>query len=210
MTPFQRPQPGPLPRRRAVVDHLRRIEPRRVLSRLTIGIVLLTLLDVGLEWRATVAGLGTTTSVATVARDTPAGTEIGPEDVRIVQWPAALVPTGAVTTSPGGAVARADLVAGEVLVAHRLYPSAAGTGADDRLVTLPIPSAPPPVRAGSRVELYGIRVVGDAVATPATRLTVGVVIEITDAAIAVAVPETAVPIVLEHLAFGVVDVIAFP
>lgn len=168
------------------------------------------MVDVGLEWRSTVDGLGTTTSVVSVRRDVAAGSSLGPDDVQVVEWPKALLPDGFVSTLPAGAVARSDLVAGEVLVGRRLFPTDSGLEAGERLVTLPVPTAPPPVHAGSLVELYGIRSLGDDHATQATRLTTGVVVELTDSSLAIAVPEAAVPIVLDHLAFGVVDVVAVP
>lgn len=210
MTRFQRPNVGPVPRRQAVADHLRRLEPRRVLARLLIGVGLVAMIDVGLEWRSTVDGLGTTIQVVSVRRDVPAGRALGPDDVHIVDWPFALAPDDFVSRLPPEAIARTDLVVGEVLVSSRLFPTGNGLRAGDRLVTVPMPAAPPPVHAGSRIELYGIRSLGGDVTTRASRLTVGIVVDVTDVAIAVAVPESAVPVVLDHLAFGVVDLVEVP
>ena len=210
MPHLRRPSAGPLPRRRAAADLIRRLEPRRVAVRALIGLLALVAVSVALDWRATIADLGARVPVVVMLRDVPAGNDITEADVEVAEWPRALVPNGAVLQIEPDAVARTDLVAGEVLVGRRLLPGPDGLRTDQRLVTLPVPTAPPPVVPGSTVDLYGIRSLGDGIATPATRLTTGTVIDAGDERISVAVAEASVPIVLEHVALGVVDVVIRP
>lgn len=210
MSRLLRPTAEPLSRRRAFVDYLRRLEPRRVVTRLAVGITIVVAMDVGLSWRATVSDLGVTERVATVQRDVPAGSIIGNTDVAIVAWPRGLVPSGALDRSPVGAIARADLVAGEILVEQRLFPRPDGVGVGERIVTVPVPIAPPPLTTGTPVELFGILGFDDGFTSGSTRLAVGVVLSVDEQSIAVAVSESAVPVVLEHIAFGVVDVVIRP
>lgn len=205
-----RPTAGPLPHRRAIVARFRRLEPRRVLRRLVIGFAALAAIEVGVEWRSTIDALGTTVAVATVQRDVPAGTALGPADIALADWPSGLVPEGASRRLPIGATARSDLVAGEALVDQRLFPDPAGLDAGDRLVTVPITSTPGPLGAGTPVELYGIRPLGDGLTSGSTRLAIGIVVEVFDQSAAIAVAESAVPVVLDHLALGVVDIVVRP
>lgn len=210
MHEFSRPLAGPLPRRRAIVARFRRLEPRRVLLRLAIGLMVLAFIEVGLQWRSTIDALGTTVKVATVQRDVPAGSVLGRSDIALVDWPAGLVPIGAISHLPFGATARSDLAAGEALMEQRLFPDPTGLDVGDRLVSIPDSTVPPTLMAGTRVELYGIRSLGDGVTTASTRLTDGVVVETSDEIVAVAVARSAVPVVLDHLAHGVVDIVVRP
>ena len=164
----------------------------------------------GAGWKATIDGLGTTATVITVRRDVEAGSVLSADDVDTARWPIALIPDRAVQSNPVGLTVRADLVSGEVLVHSRLFPTPDGLDAGHRLVPLPLPLAPPPLSPGTSVELFGIRSLGDGLTTASTELTGGVVVHIDDQSIGIAIGEAAVPIVLEHVAFGVVDVIVVP
>jgi Flp pilus assembly protein CpaB len=205
-----RPPAGPLPRRDAVVARFRRLEPRRVLLRLAIGLTAVAAIDVALEWRSTMNGLGTTVDVVIVQRDVAAGSVLGPADVELRSWPVGLLPDGASGHLRVGATARSDLFAGEVLVDDRLFPDPSGLEPGERLVSLPLSSGSAALEPGGRVELYGIQSLGDGITTSSARLATGIVVSMSDQYVAVAIAEAAVPIVLEHLALGVVDIVGRP
>jgi pilus assembly protein CpaB len=101
---------------------------------------------------------GTARSVVVAVRDLPAGHRVEPGDVRRQSWPAALVPTGALSSLDDGVVVAAPVVAGEPVVRSRLGraragPVAAALAPGRRAVTLPVGDAPPPVAVGDRVDL---------------------------------------------------------
>jgi pilus assembly protein CpaB len=90
--------------------------------------------------------------VAVAEVDLAAGDLAGPETVELRPWPAALVPTGALSTVPDGQVVSQAILAGEPVVAARL-------GADHLVPpgsrALALPSGPGAlgVRVGDRVDL---------------------------------------------------------
>ena len=210
MHQFSRPPAGPLPRRQAIMARLRHLEPRRVLLRLVIGLMALAVVDVGLHWRSTIEALGTTVTVATVQREVPAGSVLGHDDIALVDWPAGLVPIGAARHLPIGATVRSDLATGEALIERRLFPDQDGLDIGDRLVTVPLSMAPARLTIGARVELYGIRTLGDTVTTGSARLTTGLVVETSEEFASIAVTEAAVPVLLDHMAHGVIDIVVRP
>lgn len=137
--------------------------------------------------------LGTTTAVAVLTTDIAAGSQLGAGDVTVAEWPVAMVPDGAVTEPPVGATVRADVYAGEVLVAARLATTGStGAGAlvppGHRGVAVPTDGAALPVRPGDVVDVIAsfdpLAVDGDPVAVVARS---GTVIAVDERAVTVAV-----------------------
>ena len=210
MPRLQRPTVEPLPLRQAFVARLRRLDGRTTLRRAVVGAAILLLVNLGLSWKTTIDGLGQRREVPTMLRGVPAGAVITADDVTMADWPIDLLPAGSTQRLPIGEIASSDLVAGEVVIAGRLFPTSEGLAPDDRLVTIPQPLASPPAARGTAVELYGILAVGDGFTTPATLLTSGVVFRVTETSLAVVIGGADVPIVIEHLAFGTIDVVIRP
>jgi Flp pilus assembly protein CpaB len=90
--------------------------------------------------------------VVVAAVDLAAGAMAGPETVELRPWPAALVPTGALTTVPDGQVVSQAILAGEPVVEARL--GAEGL-VPPRSRALALPTGPGAlgVRVGDRVDL---------------------------------------------------------
>ena len=210
MSRWQRPQPAPIPKRQAFTDRLRRIDPRVAVRWMLVGSILLLLTQLGWQWRTATVALGQQQTVMIVRSPIAAGSMLTDADIERARWPVALTPEGALPSLPAGAITSVDLVAGEVVVSSRLFPSADGLDVDERMVTIPQPLAPPPVRRGSVVELFGIMPLGDGITTPATRLTFGMVVEVTESAISIAVEASSVPTVIEHATLGTVEVVLMP
>jgi len=102
------------------------------------------------------AGPGVDAVVA--ARDLPAGTVIGPDDVRLAQLPAVYLPPHAVT-SPAAAIGKVSggvVLAGEVLVDTRLGASrfAVAVEPGNVAVTVGFASVPDGVTPADRVDAY--------------------------------------------------------
>lgn len=210
MTEWHRPPHTPIPKRQALTDGIRRIDPRTAARRIFVASLLVLLSQLGWQWRSATVALGERHHVTVITNPIAAGSAVTAEDTESRAWPIGLTPDGALSSLPGNAVAAVDLVAGEVLVADRLFPSANGLATDERMVTIAQPLAPPPVQRGSNVELFGILPLGDGLTTPATRLTRGTVIDVSDASISIAVQASAVPSVVEHAALGTVEVVILP
>ncbi|HEY8059209.1 MAG TPA: SAF domain-containing protein [Acidimicrobiales bacterium] len=116
---------------------------------LSVGVVL----ESGLSRaQADARRFGEPVRVVVAAVDLAAGAMAGPETVELRPWPAALVPTGALTTVPDGLVVSQAILAGEPVVEARL-------GADrlvppgSRAQALPTGPGALGVRAGDRVDL---------------------------------------------------------
>lgn len=210
MTRWQRPSLTPVPLRQAVADRVRRIDPRRAARLLLVAMLAALLAQLGWQWRSTTAELGQRRAVVVVNRPIRTGEAISTADIDIEAWPVGLTPDDAIDVLPVDAIAAVDLVAGEVLIGRRILPTPDGLDASQRLVTIDQPLAPPPVVPGSRVELFGILPIGDGLTSPATRLAEGTVIVVSDTAISIAVDISAVPTIVEHTAFGSVDVVISP
>lgn len=158
------------------------------------------------------AGWGATEAVVVVEHARQAGDELRPGDVTIAERPRAMVPSGALDALPSGAVLRADVVAGEVLVADRLAPAgltgvAAMLPPGTRAVAIPAEAGlRPPLAPGDRVDVLvalpaeaaGEGPPGFAVATGA------LVVAVDDAGATVAVPRDAAPRVAVALGQGAV------
>lgn len=210
MSRWQRPPLTPVPWRQALEDKIRRTDPRILTKRLLIVMLLLLFAQLGWQWRTTTLALGQRQTLVVMERSVSAGSVLGPDDTRLEAWPVGLAPDGALSALPDNAVASTDLVAGEVLVAQRLFPTENGLSDDEMLITIPQPLAPPPVERGSMVDLFGILPIGDGLTSPATRLATGTVMTVTDSAISVAVPVAVVPTIIEYSAIGVIDVAIRP
>lgn len=207
MTRWERPSLTPVPWRQAAADRIRRTDPRRFARHLLVAMLALLLAQLGWQWRSTTAELGQRRSLVVMERAISAGESVMPDDVRVVPWPIGLAPNGAATGLPPDAIAATDLVAGEVLVDARLFPTSNGLAAGELLVTIPQPLAPPPVSRGSRIDLFGILPIGEGLTSPAHRLATGTVVVVTESAISVAVDESAVPSIIEHITLGTIEVV---
>ena len=210
MSRWQRPSAAPLSRRRAIVDRIRRTDPTRVAKRLLAVMGVAVLAQLGWQWRVTTTDLGQREHVVVMNNRVLAGATVTEQDVQIVAWPTGLTPAGAARSLPPGSVAADDLFEGEVLLTQRLFPTSGGLDADQRLVTISQPLAPPPLAQGTDVELFGVLPIGDGFTTPATRLAVGTVTNVTDTSISVAVAAQAVPTIIEHATLGTVEVVVRP
>jgi Flp pilus assembly protein CpaB len=158
------------------------------------------------------AGWGATEAVVVVEHARRAGDELRPGDVTVVERPRAMVPADALEALPPGAALRADVVAGEVLVASRLAPSgltgvAAMLPPGTRAVAIPTEAGlTPPLAPGDRVDVLvalpaeaaGDGPPGFAVATGA------LVVAVDDAGATVAVPRDTAPRVAVALGQGAV------
>lgn len=210
MSRLQRPSLAPLPWRQAVTDRIRRTDPRVLAKRLLAAMLALLLAQLGWQWRATTMDLGQRQTLVVMEQAVASGQPVHAADVQLVPWPVGLAPQGAATALPPNAVAATDLVAGEVLIGDRLFPTADGIDAGELLVTIAQPLAAPPVERGSHVELYGILPIGDGLTSTATRLATGTVIVVTETAVSIAVTASAVPTIVEHSTLGTVDIVIRP
>jgi Flp pilus assembly protein CpaB len=102
---------------------------------------------------------GASQTVLVARRDLPAGSPIDADDVEAVARPRALVPRGALRQLPGGQVASAAIVAGEVVVGSRLAPLgltglSATLPSSSRAVAVPVDvGLAPPLQVGDRVDV---------------------------------------------------------
>lgn len=157
-----RPKPRP-PRRRSPVRPLLAIRRRprlwwalTALAALALGVAVASIVA---DAERTRARWGTPEAVVVARHDLPPGRSIGEDDVEVVERPRALIPSGALRQLPGGQVASAAIVAGEVLVASRLAPLgltglAASLPASSRAVAIPVDvGLAPPLRVGDHVDV---------------------------------------------------------
>lgn len=105
---------------------------------------------------------------------------------------------------------REPIVAGEAVIDRRLFPSDSLVGRGERQITLPQPLAPPPVAVGDHVELYGMLPPDNPFVTAPRLLTSAIVVAFDEVGISVAVPESAVADVIEHLVLGVIEIVQAP
>ena len=131
---------------------------------------------------------GVSETVAVVVAPVGAGQQLDGA-VELVERPGAMVPDGAVTELPSGAIAAVDLVVGEVLLRERLV----GDGVTSRpagtvAVTVDIDGDAALVETGDLVDLWSI----DVATLTSVRVVAGVVVlGRADEALTVAVPESA-------------------
>jgi len=142
----------------------RRVARRRVVA-LVVAIAVTVAVARVIDTAArSVAQWGPTAPVMVAAAPLPAGTLLEPGNVRTVQWPARLVPDGALTTADGRRTSR-TVAAGAPLTAADLADAdrgalAARMPAGTVGVTVPRGAAPAPVRAGDRVDVLGVAASG--------------------------------------------------
>jgi len=147
------------------------------------------------------AAWGSTISVLVVTDDLAAGDRLDPSNTKVVGRPEPLVPDGALMSLPPDARAAAAMYAGEVVREERL----ASTGASaltarlppgSRAMAIPVePGTTPPVVVGDLVEVL-VALGPDAAGggPPGFALATGVpVIDVTDAAITIAVGDDVAP-----------------
>jgi len=155
---------------------------------------------------------GEAVPVVVVQRARAAGETLASGDVAVEDRPAAVVPDGALRELEPGAVLRADVIAGEVLVAERL--AGAGTSgpvarmpAGTRAVAVPAePGMVPPVQPGDHVDVLAVTAL-DASGTGARGQVLvarALVVAADERTVTVAVPERDAPRVASALAVGAV------
>lgn len=175
------------------------------------AVALLAALHVGRldeEAAARRAAWGAATVVVVATADLDPGAVIGPDDVRLDRWPAAVVAPGAVTEPPVGRTVVAPILAGEAVAARRLAPEGLGAVAallPDGARAVAIPTGGgygldvPPVAVGDRVD-----VLATADGPAAVLARAALVVHVGETATTVAVPETDLPAVTEALTRGTV------
>jgi Flp pilus assembly protein CpaB len=158
--------------------------------------------------RAERARWGHSRTVLVVTENVRAGGPVSAAVVERREMPDAVVPVDAVTDLPKGAVARDDLVVGEVLAARRL---ATGGGAiagrlrdGERAVTVSRPDSAPPAEVNDAVDLYGT------VEAEVDLAGSGRVIAVHDHDVTVAVPASQVRRVVAAMAHGTITVATRP
>lgn len=157
------------------------------------------------------AAWGTPRSVVIVTRDLLAGTELDGSNTDVVDRPAAVVPEGALATRPEGRT-RLPVLAGEVLLDAHLAP--AGTSAlvarlpvGARAVAIPAePGTTPGVTIGDAVDVL-VALAPDAAGSGPPGFAVArraLVVDVTDAAVTVAVRPDEAPRIAVALGQGAV------
>lgn len=141
---------GARPARRALL--------RRAAALLVCGAVCVSVVQRVQDAERTRVRWGTTTQLLVARRDLPPGWAIGPDDVRRVEWPTALMPSGALDEVPTGARLRAPMAHGEALVAHRVDGSDRGEWAamltpEQVAIQLPLSAPLPGAAAGDLVDV---------------------------------------------------------
>jgi SAF domain-containing protein len=144
----------------------RRALARPAVRRLLVGFVALAtgLTVVSLVRSAEAARLrwGETRPVAVATHDLAIGDPLGAGAAEVRRLPAALVPAGALSAPPVGALVRQPIAAGEALVGSRLAPggltgAAALVPPGSRAVAVPLAPVPaPPLAVGDLVDLLAV------------------------------------------------------
>jgi len=159
---------------------------------------------------------GETRPVVVARRDLRAGEVVHTVDVVARDWPAAVVPPGALSDAPVGRALRADVVAGEALVAPRVAgagtPGAAAVVPDGWRAIAVVPGAVPELAAGAVVDVYAI---GDPTADAGEQRSTRVasearVLAVDDGTVTIAVPEALVARVTSAAATGAVSLALVP
>lgn len=155
---------------------------------------------------------GVTAQVLVARRHLAPGDLVRSRDVRLVARPVALIPSSALRSLPRGAVARAAMPAGEVIIAERLAPTglrgvAALLPAGTRAVAIPTePGATPPLAPGDRVEVIVALPPESAGSGPPgfTLVPDAIVVAVGDGTVTVAVPRSSAPRLAVALGLGAV------
>ncbi len=147
------------------------------------------------------AAWGARVPVLVATRDIDAGELLDEGNTRVAHQPSLLVPDGALHERPDGRRLVADVYKGEVLRRERLAPggrsaTAARLPAGTVAVAVPVePGLVPPLAIGDRVDVLvalGAEAAGDG--PPGFALTTGAaVVDVSDTAVTIAVPEATAP-----------------
>jgi Flp pilus assembly protein CpaB len=155
---------------------------------------------------------GATTEVVVARTDIATGEVIDPGNAVVVAHPRALVPEGAATTLGGDRRAATPIWAGELVLEARLAPAglsavAARLPPGTRAVAIPVePGTTPPIAVDDRVDVL-VALAPDATGggPPGFALAAAVVVvDVSDAAVTVALPADAAPKVAVALGQGAV------
>jgi Flp pilus assembly protein CpaB len=159
---------------------------------------------------AVTARLGRTATVAVAVRAVEVGKTLEPGDTSMESRPVAHLPDGAVTDDPTGVAVRQALQPGEVVVRSRL----AGAGREGaaalvpegwRALSVPVLDAPLPARPGDRVDVVAAFDPTLVERDPSLVVAAdGVVVDVADDAVTVAVPRSRITQVAFALANGIV------
>ncbi len=192
---------------------------RTVDRRQTVGYAAASVAAATLGWailtaRQAAQDLGATRNVMVVTQPVPTGASLnGATEWRAV--PEAALPDDAVETPAalaGDVTATADLAPGEVLRAGRTSAvSTLGLTPGERAVTVPTPLAPGPITPGMRVDVVGVRAVGDGGVVSAQVLARAALVLVVDPdGITMALNQALVAPVLETLAVGSIELAITP
>lgn len=144
---------------------------------------------------------GRSTTVLVAARDLVAGERLDGSNTRLEQHPAPLVPRAALAAVPDDGRVREPVYEGEVLRAERLAPrgvSAVAARLPEGTLAVAVPAEPgttPPLAVGDRVDvLVALPAEAAGGGPPGFELaTAVVVVDITEAAVTIAVPRDVAP-----------------
>jgi Flp pilus assembly protein CpaB len=141
---------------------------------------------------------GATRPVAVATRDLVPGDVIDGASAELRDLPQAVTGPAALGEVPAGAVVRHPIMAGEALVAERLAPQgltgvAALVPPDQRAMAIPVgPAGAPPLSVGDRVDVLAVLPAGTGTSGGEPAFPVvesGLVVDVADQAVSVAVPE---------------------
>ena len=158
---------------------------------------------------------GRTVTVLVADHDVAAGQALEAGDVRSEARPARLVPSGALAELPAGAVARTDLLDGEVVLEGRLAPAglkgvAATLPGGSRAIAIPIePGLAPPLAAGDHVDVI-VAVSPEAAGDGPPAFTVATdvpVVDVSEPAVTIAVDPGDAPRIASALSLGSVTLV---
>jgi Flp pilus assembly protein CpaB len=163
--PFRPRPPGRLIARRPRSGLRRRIRRSAALYWLAAALLAVggarILLDTARDAEAARRSWGETRLVMVATRPLPAGRVIATGDVTPRQWPAALVPPGALTEMPVGRTVTTPVMEGEALNALRVAPDGVGgagalLGGNRRAVAVPTGPGRLALAVGDRIDLVAI------------------------------------------------------
>ena len=184
---------------------------RRRLIAIAITVVIMVLVQGAVSRaRSTVSQLGTRVEVPALTRPVSAGETLTSADIEVELWPVDVVPESRIAFDPVERIALVDLYAGEPVLEARLFPGSGWLKPNERLLTVPLPIAPPPVDVGDKVELFGVMAPDNPFGTQVVRLTTGTVAAVDETGVSVAVPDHRVTVVIEYLVLGVVEIVVVP
>ena len=150
---------------------------------------------------------GPSRAVLVANHDLAAGVPLSSRDVKTMRLPTLLVPSEAITSLAGDAVAAVAISRGEPILRTRLGhggPLAAQLTAGQLAVAIPIPEAHLSLNAGDRVELVATGA-GPSGAM-SNRLGVARVLELTDRSVTIAVTSSDIEVIATALVHGTITI----